>query len=324
MARPLRIEYPGAFYHVISRGNAGIDIYETRRDHEKCLTYLAKAAEIFSIRIHTYCLMTNHYHLLVETPEPNLSRAIQWMNVSYASYFNRKRSRCGHLFHGRYKAILVDADAYFKHLSRYIHLNPVRAGMVEEVIQYEWSSYQAIVGSVKVPEWLSVDLLLSVFGPEQNAARRRYRHFVEKINFHPIENPSEHIVSSSILGDTAFVDWVKSNCLSGHENHPEIPQLRDLMPKCSLDRIIELVADAFGTSTEQIQEKGRKLNLARDAAIYLAKTYSGEQGVEIAHRFGLRSGSAVTMRSKAAMKAAKENGKLALKIDALKRSIMNN
>jgi putative transposase len=324
MARPLRIEYPGAFYHVISRGNAGNDIFKTRRDREKYLTYLAKAAEIFSIRIHTYCLMTNHYHLLVETPEPNLSRAIQWLNVSYASYFNRKRSRCGHLFQGRYSAILVDADAYFKYLSRYIHLNPVRAGIVEEVIQYKWSSYQAIVGGVKVPEWLTADFLLSVFGPEQTAARRRYRHFVESMNVHQIENPSEHIVSSPILGDAAFVAWVKSNWLSGHENHPEIPQLRNLMPKCSLDRIIELVADAFGTSTEQIQEKGRKRNLARDAAIYLSKIYSGEQGIEIAHRFGLRSGSAVTMRSKAALKAAKKNKKLALKIDALKKSIMNN
>ena len=148
MARALRVEYPGAFYHVINRGNAGDDIFKSLRDREKFLEYLQTAVEHYGLKIHTYCLMTNHYHLLVETPEANLGRAIKWVNVSYAGYFNRKRQRCEHLFQGRYKAILVDADEYLKQLSRYIHLNPIRAKMVAELCSYPFSSYPAFIGQV--------------------------------------------------------------------------------------------------------------------------------------------------------------------------------
>ena len=136
MARALRVEFPGAFYHVINRGNAGETLFRSKRDREKFLEYVGKAVERFGIKVHTYCLMTNHYHFLIETPEANLSRAIQWTNMSYAAYFNRKRDRRGHLFQGRFKSILVDADEYLKHLSRYIHLNPLRAKMVEQLVSY--------------------------------------------------------------------------------------------------------------------------------------------------------------------------------------------
>ena len=116
MARPLRFEYPGAYYHIINRGNAGENIFNSVRDREKFLEYLEKAVERFSIIVHTYCLMTTHYHLLIETPQPNLSAAIQWLNVSYAAYYNKKHRRFGHLFQGRFKSILIDADGYLKHL----------------------------------------------------------------------------------------------------------------------------------------------------------------------------------------------------------------
>ena len=132
MARPLRVEYAGAYYHVMNRGNARDKIFYGDRDRERFLQYLAISAQRFSIIIHAYCLMTNHYHLLVETPEPNLSAAIQWLNVSYATYLNKKRRRSGHLFQGRFKSILVQADEWFKYLSRYIHLNPVRARIVKK------------------------------------------------------------------------------------------------------------------------------------------------------------------------------------------------
>ena len=138
MSRPLRVEYPGAFYHVINRGNNQEKIFKNDRDREKFLEYLEKANERFSIIIHTYCLMSNHFHLLVGTPDANLSQAMQWINVSYATYFNRKRGRAGHLFQGRFKAILIDADEYLKHLSRYIHLNPVRAKLVSGPSEYQW------------------------------------------------------------------------------------------------------------------------------------------------------------------------------------------
>lgn len=131
MLRPLRIEHPAAFYHVISRGTAGDAIFKTRRDREKLVEYVAKAVKGYGIFILTYCLMTNHYHLLIETPEPNLSRAIQWLNVSCAAYYYHKCDRRGYLFQGRFKPIPVDAGEYLKHLSRYIHPNPLRTKIIE-------------------------------------------------------------------------------------------------------------------------------------------------------------------------------------------------
>ncbi|MDY6972201.1 MAG: transposase, partial [Thermodesulfobacteriota bacterium] len=140
MARPLRIEFPHAFYHVTSRGNERKAIYKSQRDREKFLVYLKSATERYGAVIHLYCLMGNHYHLLVETPLGNLSQIMHHINGAYTTYFNIKRKRSGHLFQGRYRAILVDIDEYAKHLCRYVDLNPVRAGLSEDPENYRWSS----------------------------------------------------------------------------------------------------------------------------------------------------------------------------------------
>ncbi len=324
MARPLRIEYPGAFYHVISRGNAGDAIYKTRRDREKFIEYLGQAVESYGIRIHTYCLMTNHYHLLVETPEPNLSRAIQWLNVSYATYFNYKRNRRGHLFQGRFKSILIDADEYLKHLSRYIHLNPLKAKIVKNLSDHEWSSYPVFIGKTKAPAWLSVDPLLAQFGGRRKVAQLKYQQFVEAVDQEALKNPSAKVVSGLILGDENFVKWVKSSFLANRPDHPEMPQLNNLKPRCAVDRIIELVAEAFGRTNEQILEKGRKKNMARDMAIYLSKLYSGEKCIDIASIFGMRSGSAITMRYNVATRKVQESKNISRKVDQIRKLIIKN
>ena len=155
MARPLRIQFPGAFYHVTARGNEQKNIFRSNRDREKFLSYLESAVDRYGVVIHAYCLMDNHYHALIETPKGNLSQIMRHINGAYTTYFNTKRRRAGHLFQGRFKAILVDRDEYATTLSRYIHLNPVRAGMVALPEEYPWSSYHYYVGRKKVPEWLS-------------------------------------------------------------------------------------------------------------------------------------------------------------------------
>ena len=137
MARPLRITYPGAFYHVTSRGNERKAVFKSKRDREKFLEYLESATQRYDARIHTYCMMDTHYHLLLETPSGNLPQIMRHINGAYTTYFNVKRHRSGHLFQGRYKAILVDIDAYAQELSRYIHLNPVRAKIVETPEDYD-------------------------------------------------------------------------------------------------------------------------------------------------------------------------------------------
>src|SRR3989338_416655 len=164
MARPLRIEYTGAFYHITSRGNERKNIFTNEYDFKKFLEYLEAANKRYRAVIHIYCLMSNHYHLLIETPLGNLSQIMRHINGSYTTYFNTKRQRAGHLFQGRYKAILVDADEYAEGLSRYIHLNPVRAGIVTKPEEYDWSSYQCYIGRKKIPSCLKVDFILGYFG----------------------------------------------------------------------------------------------------------------------------------------------------------------
>jgi REP element-mobilizing transposase RayT len=154
MGRPLRIEYAGAWYHVTSRGNEQKDVFKSRADREKFLSYLESATVRYGAVIHAWCLMGNHYHLLLETPSGNLSQIMRHINGAYTNYFNAKRKRAGHLFQGRYKAILVEADQYATELARYLHLNPVRAGIVDRPEAYEWSSHREYLGQRIAPEWL--------------------------------------------------------------------------------------------------------------------------------------------------------------------------
>jgi REP element-mobilizing transposase RayT len=324
VARPLRVEYAGAFYHVIHRGNAGEDIFKSIRDREKFLEYLQAAVERYGLRIHTYCLMTNHYHLLVETPEANLSRAIKWVNVSYASYFNRKRQRHGHLFQGRYKAILVDADEYLKQLSRYIHLNPVRAGMVTELSTYPFSSYPALIGQVKAPNWLESTWLLSLFGKSRRNAAKNYRDFVEKADIASVENPGKDITGGFILGGAEFVNWVKETFLSKKGEKKEIPQLRQLKPRRSPDMIVAAVCREFNCQAEQILRKGAKKNTARDVAIYLARELSGESGVDLGIYFGNISGAAITGRYNHTSEQIRGNRRLKGRVNRIKKTIVNS
>jgi len=324
MSRPLRVEYAGAFYHVINRGNGGDVIFKSIRDRNRFLSYLGKASERFSIRIHAYCLMSNHYHLLVETPEPNLSRAVQWINVSYAAYFNRKRDRHGHLFQGRFKAILVQADEYLKQLSRYIHLNPVRAGLVGKPRDYTWSSYPAFAGKIKKPDWLEADWLLSQFGTKRKEAEKNYRRFVEDVDMEKISNPADDIMGGFLLGSPDFVRWVKDTFLRSCADTREIPQLRKLKPVISPETVIEAVGEVYGCDMDQILAKGRKRNIARDIAIYLARDLTGMTTVSLGKYFGGISGAAVTKRYQFVDKAKAGSKKINRQLGKIRRSVLNS
>ncbi|HJP54023.1 MAG: transposase [Rhodospirillales bacterium] len=178
MARPLRIEYPGAVYHLTARGNAREDIFLDDGDRRLFLDLLAETIARFRWLCHAYCLMGNHYHLLIETPEANLSRGMRHLNGVYTQRFNRTHGRVGHVFQGRYKAILVERDAHLLELCRYLVLNPVRAGMVRSARNWRWSSHRAMAGQVAAPEWLATDWLLARFGRRAAPARAAYRRFV--------------------------------------------------------------------------------------------------------------------------------------------------
>ena len=208
MARPLRIEYQGAFYHITSRGNERKDIYKGEQDFIKFLSYLETGVKRYKAVIHVYCLMKNHYHLLLETPRGNLSQIMRHINGAYTTYFNTKRKRTGHLFQGRYKAILVDADEYIGELSRYIHLNPVRAGIVSKPEEYYWSSYQCYIGKKKTPGWLKTDFILGYFGDKTKTARGKYDWFIG------FAETAEKKIAIAVLTVHGKLWWVKSSMLA--------------------------------------------------------------------------------------------------------------
>jgi len=300
MARPLRIEYPGAFYHVTSRGNEQKDIFKSDVDRERFLSYLVSAGERYGAVFHAYCLMTNHYHLILETPLGNPSLIMKHINSSYAKYFNIKHKRVGHLLQGRYKAILVEADAYAAELSRYIHLNPVRAGMVKSPEEYRWSSYRFYIEGGE-SSCRNTGFILGYFGTEGPESRRNYKSYVNEKVAGGYFSPLMEVVASTILGSEDFVREIREKMLNDRLPDRELPALRELKES---------------PRTEQIYENTRKVfvdnfKLARLAGIYLCHRYSDAKLKEIGDLF-LLSDSGVTQASRrfeAAMKAEVQLGK---------------
>lgn len=180
MARPLRIELAGGLYHVTSRGDRREAIYLDDRDRRQWLILLGQVCERFNWACHGYCLMSNHYHMVVETIEGNLSQGMRQLNGVYTQYFNRRHRRVGHVYQGRYKAILVEKDRYLLELTRYVVLNPVRAGMVKHAGAWPWSSYRAMTGQATCPSWLQADWLLGQFSRQRKRAIDKYKDFVRQ------------------------------------------------------------------------------------------------------------------------------------------------
>lgn len=324
MARPLRIEYPGAIYHVLSRGNSDENLYRSASDREQFLTYLEKAVGRFALRIHAYCLMPNHFHLLLETVLPNLSQSMQWILFCYAAYFNRKYKRHGHLFHGRFKSVLVDADAYLKQLSRYIHLNPVRSGLVAKPVSYRWSSYPAFAGNTKPPKWLETGWTLSQFGRDERNAKENYKCFVETSEDLEGQDPSEDLVGSCILGSPDFVEWVKGSFLSPRPYDAEFPQLRKLKPVPSINGVIKAVCGEYNCDKVSLISKGRKRNVPRDIAIFLSRELTSAAGRELADFFGFASGSGVSARHHHVLQKMDRDREYRRRVIRVKVKIMNN
>ena len=204
MARPLRLQFEHALYHVTSRGNARQAIVKTQADRQAFLDGLAQVVDRFGWRCHAYCLMNNHYHLLVETPLPNLSQGMRQLNGPYTQGFNRRHRRVGHVFQGRFKAILVERETHLLELCRYVVLNPVRAQMVDHPEDWIWSNYRATAGLEPCPVYLEVAWTLEQFGVRPTTAQRRYQTFVAKGMGKP--GPWEHLRGQLYLGGEAFVN----------------------------------------------------------------------------------------------------------------------
>jgi len=277
MARPLRIEYEDAVYHVTSRGNSGTEIFLNDADRERFLEILANTVERFGWICHAYCLMTNHYHLLIETPRPNLSRGMRHLNGVYTQWFNRKHSRFGHLVQGRFKSIVVEKESYLLELSRYIVLNPVRAKMVRSARDWRWSSYRATIGQAESPEFLTTNWLLSQFGADYKVAVLAFRAFVKQGRNIDVW---EDVKAGVFIGSDFFVQSLRPLLRDVEENRefrreerlatrPTLKELFvDVPDKVARNRLIH---SAVRTHQYRLKEVGDYLGLCYSTISVIAK-----------------------------------------------------
>ena len=252
MARPLRIEFPGALYHVTSRGNEQRAIFRSDRDRKAFLGFLGETVRRFGWSVTAYTLMTNHFHLVFQTPEPNLSRGMHWLNSRYAGWFNRTYKRRGHLFEGRFKAFLIDKETYLAEVLRYVVLNPVRAHMVKRPEDYKWSSYRATAGYDAPPAWLDLESVLSFFHPDRDEARANYKEFVcAKIDDQ--ESLWSKLTNGIYLGTE---DWTRKmrKIVETKPRSTDHPREQRAVGRPKMHRIVEAAGKAAGTSAESIRE----------------------------------------------------------------------
>ena len=278
MSRPLRVEYPGALYHVIARGNAKQNIFLEDRDRRKFLAWLQDTCATHNILCHAYCLMDNHYHLLLETLDANLSVAMRDLNGNYSQWFNIIHDRVGHLLQGRYKAFVIEKESYLLAVARYIVLNAVRAGLVDRPQDWKWSSYRATAGTLRVPEWLHVDWILANFSKQRRDAQKAYRKFIEEGV--GAKDPYAEVTNGFLLGSPQFVSWIweKTN---GSEELKEHPRDERIVGRPSLEELFEdvrtkqerndIVAFAHGRCGYLLTEIGRHLDLDRSTISKLCR-----------------------------------------------------
>jgi len=285
MARPWRIQYNGAIYHVMSRGVARGIIFLADEDYRQFLEYLERVTEKFGLEIFAFVLMENHYHLFLRTKEANLSKAIQWLQTSYGVYYNRRHNRSGHLFQGRYKSILVDEEFYWQHLSFYIHLNPIRAGIVRELNDYRWSSYHDYVRTKKVHKWVLSEEVLRGLDRTEEKAKIKYQELIMEASGQE-KKILEEIKYGLVLGSDKFVSWVKEKFVNPKVIDRELPQQRMFGEEEITERILNGVMEEFGVDREKLTKRKRlREEIARDVAIYILYSRTGLSNKSIGEIF---------------------------------------
>ena len=293
MSRPLRIEYPGAYYHVMNRGTARQKIFLNDQDRQRFLDLLGQTCQMWGVRVYAYCLMDNHYHLLVETTDAALSRAMRHLDGIYTQRFNRAHRRDGPLFRGRYRAILIEPEEYFMAVARYIHRNPAEARVGVDISRYRWSSHRWYLDKKRCPEWLNTDCLLSRFGKGRQGVEA-YREFMEG----EVEEELREFYGGKylrpILGSKDFVERVKEEIEERVKRDEEISDARRLL-RPGIGQIVSATARVYGKKEEEFRKKRRGHgNEARAMAMYLCRELGGHRLREIGVVFGLEKYSSVS------------------------------
>jgi REP element-mobilizing transposase RayT len=292
MSRPLRIEFPGAYYHIMNRGLAYQDVFADRSDRELFLNLLSECHEMWGIRVIAYCLLSNHYHLLIQTPQGNLSRVMRHVDGLYTQHFNRRQKRDGPLFRGRYKAIVVDAEEYLMAVARYIHHNPVAAGLVRSPERYEWSSCRLYLEERRRPVWLDTDQLLGRFPPKDR--RKAFVAFMRS----KIEGPLETFYRSGrmlpVLGSDIFIERVRGWLKKKPVDFKEVPEAKSYL-RADCETCLKAVGRVYGMDREELLQSRRgQRNEARAMGMYVCRRMAGMKHEAIAKIFGVGGYSAVS------------------------------
>jgi putative transposase len=283
MPRPRRIDYEGAVYHVTSRGNERRAIFRDDSDRWMFLRILGEVVDHCDVVCHAWVLMDNHYHLMLETPVANLSLAMKHLNGIYTQKFNKKHHRTGHLFQGRFKAMVVERDTYLKTLCRYVVLNPVRARMVKGPRDWKWSSYRATAGWEKAEPWLETDWIIGQFGRNRKRAQKAYRAYIEE-GLKIKKSVWEDLYSGIYLGGRDFLD--RAHEIGQRHKDLDMPKFQKQVVLQKPEEVIREVSKAYGEKAEILSEWKRGSE-ARDVAIYLLKRKSGMSLKEIGKKIGI-------------------------------------
>ena len=283
MARPLRIQFENAYYHVTCRGNSGQEIFSGDADRSAFLDLLERSSDIYQTDILAYVLMSNHFHLFVKTPLGNLQEFMRHFNISYTSYYNWKHDRTGHLYQGRYKAFLVDADQYLQEVSRYIHLNPIRvklrSGMAlgekkAYLRNYGWSSYGGYLSQSGRKSFLEVGEVLAYFGGDTPKGRRKYGEFVTEGITGNMPNPLERGTGHGIVGASEFIEKIRGQYIRSGVGSREVPAVKKILAQVEPERIIRVICEVFKVEREELLRKGYK-GIARGILMEMLYRYGG-------------------------------------------------
>lgn len=319
MSRPLRIEYPGAWYHVMNRGRRSEKIFVEEEDYQTFIELMIESSELWSVDIYSYALMPNHYHLLINTPLGNLNRFMRHLNGVYTQRFNSSHRQEGSLFKGRYKSLLIEFDSYFIQLVKYIHRNPIRARITDNLNKYKWTSHPAYMKNSPEWNWIKKEMLLSMLSEDKNEQVKEYSNLMRVEDKNELLKKLEGKKWPSILGGENFISSIKKKFFP-EKKDVEIPDSNNLSP--DLDLIKEMVCEYYQIDRNSLcREKRQLYNEPRNVSIYLSRFLRNDSLRKISKDYLLGSDSSVSAVLDSVRKLIKKDPEFENKTAELKRLI---
>ncbi len=321
MARPLRIEYSGAWYHVMNRGASRNRVFSESDDYELFINVLKEACCLFNVYISAYCLMSNHYHIVVHTPEGNLSRFMRHVNGVYTQRYNIKHKRDGTLFRGRYRSILIQAEEYLTHIVKYVHQNPLKAKMINDLNNYKWSSHLFYLKGKSDGEWLDINNLLAYFSSRKKRAIVMYKEFMDIGLDDEVNKFYSKKSQSSIFGNSGFVEMIKEKFVESDKVPTlEIKEKRVILGEGRVKIINKAICNEFNIEKNMLfQTRRGVVNMPRLFAISLSRDLSGLSFSEIAKKYKIKSYKTVASSNFRLKERMKKNRKIKKQYTILKK-----